>query len=549
VNVLQQLDDNQNEVKLKSVPPSCLHPQDFIEYCQQTHPEYNVDLFINPDTQPDHYDVTLYKKSKYQNLDPGRFPAIPTNTKARIKTKWSDYSNHPLQLKLKESITPGLTLLLKEKLPSYMIPQHFMLLETFPLTPNGKVDKKKLAAAPNLDPINSLSRSVHKIIPPRGPLETMVADVWKAVLQLNEVSMDDHFFDLGGHSLLGASLIFKLRDMFQIDLFIRNLFEAPTLEKLCQKILQLKLKSQQHPEHSRVVVRLQTNGKQRPFFCVHPVGGTVERYFSLSRVMGEDFPFFAIQHPGVDQDFEQQLSVEQLADLYIKEILSIQPNGPFAIGGWSFGGCIAFEIAHQLKLKGHAVNPLVLMDTPTPEVVSKKSNAEMLMALSLAIKEAYQQEINLTYEELEEIDSNKQIDCFLGKIKSTLIQNNPMSSIGWKEQAQQICRIFKIYKHCDQAMRAYHPPQYDGTVVMFRSQDMEDLEEIRRLLSLTGNILAGVQEAQPSTDPKTNPTFGWEKHVVYPLLVKVIPGTHRKMFDPPHVEVFAEELCKIIKKR
>jgi acyl carrier protein len=120
---------------------------------------------------------------------------------------------------------------LKAKLPDYMLPAAFVLLEALPLTPNGKVDRRALPV-----PDQSRAEGVETFIAPRTPVEERVAGIWAELLRLERVGVNDNFFELGGHSLLATQVISRLRSAFQVDLPLRRLFESPTIAELAQLI-------------------------------------------------------------------------------------------------------------------------------------------------------------------------------------------------------------------------------------------------------------------------------------------------------------------------
>ncbi|MEG4588313.1 amino acid adenylation domain-containing protein [Microcoleus sp. MOSTC5] len=119
---------------------------------------------------------------------------------------------------------------LKEKLPEYMLPSAFVLLEALPLTPNGKVDRKALRAPDTENfPLNAA-------FAPRTPEEQLLAEIWSNVLGVKQIGIRDNFFELGGHSLLATQLIAKVRETFQVELPLRSLFQSPTVESLAEAI-------------------------------------------------------------------------------------------------------------------------------------------------------------------------------------------------------------------------------------------------------------------------------------------------------------------------
>jgi amino acid adenylation domain-containing protein len=245
---------------------------------------------------------------------------------------------------------------LRKKLPEYMIPSGFMYLSDLPLTPNGKVDRKAL---PEPDGLRDEARDV--LIAPRDLVELDLARIWGKVLNVASLGMRDNFFDLGGHSLLAVRLFAHIEQKFGKKLPLATLFEAPTIEQM-SKLLR---REDWAPSWSSLVP-IQPNGSKPPFFCVHAHGGNVLNFIDLARRLGPDQPFFGLQAQGLDGSRPKHTSVEQMAAHYLKEIREVQPDGPYLLGGYCFGGKVAFEMAQQLHAQGEKVSLLALIDAFAP---------------------------------------------------------------------------------------------------------------------------------------------------------------------------------------
>jgi amino acid adenylation domain-containing protein len=254
---------------------------------------------------------------------------------------------------------------LKRQLPEYMVPADFVVLDEFPLTPNGKVDRRAL---PTPQP-----RAAADHVTPANALEAQLAAMWEEILAKKPISVSDNFFDLGGHSLLAVRLMRRIEQTFKRKLPLTTLFEAPTIEQFAALLQQERWTPSQAS-----LVAIQPEGERPPFFCIHGLGGTVLRFNALARQMGTDRPFYGVQAQGLEGDRAFHSSVEQMAEFYIKEIRALQPEGPYHIGGYSLGGLIAFEMARQLQADGQEVGVLALLDTYPGK---PKSNRMLLGAL------------------------------------------------------------------------------------------------------------------------------------------------------------------------
>ena len=229
---------------------------------------------------------------------------------------------------------------LKEKLPDYMIPSAFLFLASLPLTPNGKIDRKAL-------PLPDRTRAEsEKIVGPRDDTETILCKLWAEVLKIDQVGIDDNFFALGGHSLLAAKLFTRLDETFGRSLPLGTLFITPTVRALAEHY-------RAHEERSfRSIVALRPNGLRPPVYAVPGVFGNVLGFADLSRELGPNQPFYDLQSVGLDGKEAPLESIEEMAQLYIDEIRSVQPHGPYALLGACFGATVAYEIARQsLKIE------------------------------------------------------------------------------------------------------------------------------------------------------------------------------------------------------
>jgi acyl carrier protein len=189
---------------------------------------YSVDVQMRAD--PDgSYDVLLRRRSPGED-DRQRRPAFPATPGPR--EPWSAYANWPLQAHVKQQLVPELHRLLRERLPEYMVPAAFVLLDDLPLTPNGKIDR---AALPAPDAVRPALEGAY--VAPSTPVEATLARVWADVLGIDEVGVHDDFFtELGGHSLLATQVVSRVRQALRAELPLALLFEAPTVAKLAKTI-------------------------------------------------------------------------------------------------------------------------------------------------------------------------------------------------------------------------------------------------------------------------------------------------------------------------
>ncbi|MBE9028854.1 hypothetical protein IQ266_03645 [filamentous cyanobacterium LEGE 11480] len=195
------------------------------------------------------------------------------------------------------------------------------------------------------------------LVAPVSPIAIQLTAIWESVLGIHPISVDDNFFDLGGQSVLAAQLFAKIAQQFGHRLPLALLFEAPTIQQLATALEQ----SGWSPSWSSLVP-IQPLGQKTPFFAVHTGHGRVFHYRQFSQHLGSDQPFYGLQAQGLDGKSPPYSTFEAMASHYIQEIQTIQPEGPYFLGGFCLGGTIALEMAQQLQNQGHTIALLVVLD-------------------------------------------------------------------------------------------------------------------------------------------------------------------------------------------
>jgi acyl carrier protein len=250
-------------------------------------------------------------------------------------------------------------------LPGFMVPTAFVRLDAMPHTNSGKIDERRLPP-----PGPDAQDRAADIVRPRDPIEEVVARIWAEVLDVEAVSVDTSFFDLGGDSLRGVQLMMRVEETFELDAPARWLIEAPTVAGLAARVRQARdahstPASPSDLESASSVIAIQRTGSKRPFFLV--AGGTggpaeILGYAKLAPHLGLDQPFFGLQMRNVDGE-RTGITVEALAGRLVRDVTRLQPAGPYLLGGECLGGIIAFEMAQQLRARGEEVALLALLDT------------------------------------------------------------------------------------------------------------------------------------------------------------------------------------------
>jgi thioesterase domain-containing protein/acyl carrier protein len=236
------------------------------------------------------------------------------------------------------------------RLPASMVPSAILLIDRLPLTPNGKLDRRALPA-PDYTATAGTDRE------PGTPAEKNLCGLFAEVLGVDRVGVDDNFFDLGGHSLMATRLTARVRERFGADLAVRTIYATPTVAALARH-----LERGSAGDALGVLLPLRTTGGARPLFCVHPAIGLSWCYGGLVGHLSRDVPVYGLQARRYSDPAGAPADFAELVDDYLAQIRSVQPHGPYALLGWSFGGTTAHAIAVRLQEEGEEVDFLGSMD-------------------------------------------------------------------------------------------------------------------------------------------------------------------------------------------
>lgn len=394
-----------------------------------------------------------------------------------------------------ESLDGALRTHLKKHVPGYMVPPVYVTLDALPLTPNGKVDRNAL-------PAPDRRRSGDEYVAPRSALEVQLVQLWEEVLERSPVGVTDDFFDMGGHSLLGVRMMSKLREQTGHDFEVSVLFQAPTIEEFAEVI-------QGGGTGSRILVPLRPTGTHAPLFCPHPIGGTVFTYVPMVRHLEADRPVYGLQSPGLSDAAASDVSVEAIAARYVDEIREVQPEGPYHIAGWCFGGLIGYEMAQQLKAQGEEIAYLAMLDSAFPSEDEEEEafdDATLLSWFARDLAVPVGKELDLPDDELRAMDQPKMLPYVLREAKA--IEVLPEST-----EVDEIQRYFHVYLANGIALQNYRPVGYEGDAVYVRALDAERDYSDR-----------------------------WRNAGTPPITIRDAPGTHNTMMYEPNVEVVADVL-------
>jgi amino acid adenylation domain-containing protein len=247
----------------------------------------------------------------------------------------------------------GLRIFMKQRLPEYMVPSMYVTLEAMPLTASGKVNRKALPAPEGIRPEGEAGYAA-----PRTSVEEAMAGIWAELLGLERVGIHDNFFELGGHSLLAVRLCSRIAERFGEKLPLSTFFRGPTVESVAKTLKQVTKAG-----NVSALVEIRHTGSGIPLYVLHDLGGETLLANKLADYLGIDLSIFGFYHGSANGFCDAEDGLEKLAERYVHDILAFQPNGPYCLAGYSFGGHLAYEVARQLSFRGHAVGHLGIIDT------------------------------------------------------------------------------------------------------------------------------------------------------------------------------------------
>ncbi|WP_306317877.1 MULTISPECIES: amino acid adenylation domain-containing protein [unclassified Streptomyces] len=384
-------------------------------------------------------------------------------------------------------------------LPSYMVPGILVTLDELPLTANKKIDRNRLPA-----PTAATDESFEK---PRDATEITLARMWTEILQVGAVGIHDDFFDVGGHSLLAVRLSAAIREEWDVEIPISVMLRHGTIADMAAIVRQGGQESTRTP-----VVRLREGeADRRPLFLFHPFGGTVFCYVELTRHLPPGRPVVAVEAPGIENEGEAEVSVEAMATRYIDYLKEIQPNGPYALGGWCFGGVIAYEVAGQLRAAGEEIEVIAAIDSRAPieaNIPEAPDDATMLSWFARDLAVPAGKTLDLPAEHLRELGGDAAFDHILREAAA-------IGVLAEDADRAQILRYFEAYLANGIALQTYLPEPNDLDLVLLRAVDEE---------------------------ADYGPKLGWDALIKGELHVIDVVGDHNSVMYPPHATGAAQAI-------
>jgi amino acid adenylation domain-containing protein len=345
--------------------------------------------------------------------------------------------------------------LVRSKVPAYMVPSTFLVLERLPRTPVGKLDRTSLPPPSS----EGLEVFEDEYAAPRNETEVRLNRLWCETLKLGKVSCQANFFDLGGHSVLAVILFAKIQKEFDKKLPLATLFSSPTIEGLA-----VALQGENTETSWSSLVPIQPKGSKPPLFLVHGAGGNVLLYRSLGEHLAPQYPLYGLQSRGLDGESEPLRTIEEMALCYLLEVKNIQPQGPYHLGGYCLGGTIAYEMAQILRRQGEDVPLVALLDT-----------YNFSRALKVSMQSFLIQKFKFHFANLLRLRPHDMITYLREKIRLALGGElaNLRTSMPGSGRADGVGRATvgveaKIQAINDYAAEHYDPKPYPGRLALFK---------------------------------------------------------------------------------
>jgi amino acid adenylation domain-containing protein len=393
---------------------------------------------------------------------------------------------------------------IRKNLPDYMVPALWMQLTELPVNANNKIDRNAL-------PDIIKSNSEKELITPRNQPEADMAHIWKQVLEVSEISMDDNFFDLGGQSLIAVELISEVEKKFKIKMPISILFKYPTIEALVKNIAI-------NETNYQSLIPIKASGSKIPLYIVAGDGINIINFKNLADNLDKEQPVYSLQPRGIDHKEEiKDETIEEIATHYVNELIQHHPSGNFAISGHSFGGYVAVEIKHQLEKKGRQVTMFGIFDTDANNILYKKDLKKkigkkikrQLPKYLFILKSFYTHpKRTLKYQQYLFLSASKKKLQKLGVIKEPKSENldNILSLIG---------------KNNEHALERYQLNSFKGHLHLFKAKERLYFIDDQKYL-------------------------GWSNLAIEGISVYDIPGDHKTIFHEPNVKILATQMQAIL---
>jgi amino acid adenylation domain-containing protein len=395
---------------------------------------------------------------------------------------------------------------LKNRLPDHMIPVEFVMIDSLPFTRSGKVDRLALS---KVQPNNNNDRPITQ---PSDLLELQITAIWDDVLGTGPISISDNFFDLGGDSFSALRIVNQIHEQFGQMLPLSALVELGSIDNLA-KMLSEKIGSLPYSP----ITAIRKTGSRTPFFLVHGIGGEVLEFYDLARHLGADQPFYGLQAPLATEPINANISIEETAAEYCEAIHKVQAEGPYFLGGYSWGGGVAFEIAQQLVALNQQVALLAIIDAEPLNVDSTSQSLDRLWEQLAGNEHLLRMD-----DRLSSLDPEGQFKREIARLELEIAHEGITEEFG-EAYKRNYARGFVARTR---ALHNYKPRVFTGEISLFKAEQNSLQSEAN-----DGAVMAPVQfESQ------------WSQLTTMPLQIYRISGDHWNILREPNVQALAKQI-------
>ena len=416
----------------------------------------------------------------------------PTVQQAVVQAYKPDEGPHQLIAYIKtseEDVITALHVALRERLPAYMVPAHFMQLEQFPLTPSGKINRRALPVPDKVEVVRSTP-----FVAAETELQKQLVQIWEAVIGVSPIGIHDNFFELGGHSLLALRLVAAMHKETAVKVPLPRLFQEGTIAALANFISNPTAESPLSP----IVPLRAGDPAQEPLVVIHPGSGQVLPYLKLVNALPAEQPVYGLQSVGLLPDTPAQTEIEAMATTYLQALREAEIAQPYHLLGWSMGGIVAMEMAQQLEATGNPVGSLTLIDSFAPGSSAAETNETTLLQWFAQDTGYLTPSVQPTLLP-DEASLDAQLRHLWPQLQAT---GNLPTGLTFQDLQHQ----FAVFQANYAAMQAYRPQKY----------------------RLPVQLVA----AKTSAKSVRNKWLGWKKYL-RKRSVEVLPGTHFSLLQEP----------------
>ena len=355
-------------------------------------------------------------------------------------------------------------------------------------------------------------------VAPRTAMETTLCEIWQTLFELPRIGVKDDFFQLGGQSLLAAQLVSDIEKKFDVTIDLSTLLVASTVEQLALRLDATPSQTGPATAFPNSIVPLNAGGNEPPLFCFHGGGGHLLAYREMAHALEEEQPVFGVRAPDLD-GAQRFLTVGQLADGYLQDIIQVQRTGPYNLCGMSFGGLLAYEVAVRLVERGEFVGVLAIFDTINPAYYRRLpafKSARFLVDTAIVRLEKYVRDL-----------ARGDLGAIAGYIRDFFARR--FESARWKlvrvvarAAGRQMPKAVRDNVRLFEAVGdAYTPPDFPGRLTLFRA-------------------------AERTAEYRHDFALGWDTVAKKGVDVVVIDGDHLTIMEPPNVNSLAAHLTHLI---